>query len=566
MTTETYSKSSAEAMASYMRTSKRLQRIRWHGYPEIIIYDEAFQHREDMLCCFLPAIQESTSLKELHIDFRLVGGPSNLALENMLSHTQSLRSLRLNSSWEDIAVAAARSGLKNNTTLRELTLEVSRPPISHILTSLRDHPLLQRLCLRGYEMDLTGLETLLLSDTSKITELEIHRSYGDPPPIMGLTPVLYALARRPALTKLGLRNCLFGTGSDEARLLRMALCNIPSLQSLVLADSTLGSAELAELAPALYDNTSIKELVLSNNWLSCMDSAVILRDILRSNKTMTILDLSENRFGWTAGTVDCIADGLGSNSTLLKLDLSRCALRDEDVSTLARNLGSRNTTLHKLRLAGNAITSTGFDVLLETTEQNSHHITDLDLRSNPIGNEGARLLVSALERNTSLLHLDLRACDGFSEWTFLALAESLPEIKLLQRVDFDWCTGLASAMPLLLAGLRKNTSLFRFHVANCAHYVVPPTTEETARSAGDWMQEMERLGNRNRFLSLINAPEERVPPRGVWPRALARVATLSDVIFEVLRSKPSLVLSEDTEVKEAAKDTGVPKKRKRGDN
>jgi hypothetical protein len=79
------------------------------------------------------------------------------------------------------------------------------------------------------------------------------------------------------------------------------------------------------------------------------------------------------------------------------------------------------------------------------------------------------------------------------------------------------------------------------------------------------MQEMERLGYRNRFLPLISEPKERLPPRGIWPHALARVATLPDVIFEVLRSKPNLVPSEDTDGKEAAKDTGVPTKRKRGD-
>jgi hypothetical protein len=61
----------------------------------------------------------------------------------------------------------------------------------------------------------------------------------------------------------------------------------------------------------------------------------------------------------------------------------------------------------------------------------------------------------------------------------------------------------------------------------------------------------------------VNAKER--PRGGVWPHALARIAKLPDVIFEVLRSKPNLVPSEDTEGKEAAKDTGVPTKRKRGD-
>jgi Ran GTPase-activating protein (RanGAP) involved in mRNA processing and transport len=581
-----HTKSSAEAMAKYVRTSKRLQHIRWK--PTGLIDGRALKQREEMLCCFLPALQESTSLKELHMELPRIGGPSNLAFENMLTHTQSLRSLSLNCPdglLEDWAVAAARSGLKKNTTLRELTLEFSRgtKTVSPILTSLRNHPLLRRLCMRGYGVDLTGLETLLLSDNSKITELEIHSSYRGLP-IVGLTRVSQALRRRPTLTKLGLQGCRLGR--YDAIELRMVLFNTPCLHSLLLGDCTLGSAGLAELAPALYRNMSIKVLDISQDNLNDMESAEILRDILCSNTTMTAIDLSGNNFS-AGGVVACIAEGLGNNSTLLKIDLSRCHLGDEGVSILAQTLGSRSTTLQKLALKKyNSITSTGVGVLLEMMEQSSHHITDLDLQYNPIWNEGATLLarslgnnalpnltrlslsycgiaddglrklISALEQNTSLLHLVLHDNRGFSERTFSALAESLPEIKALQRVDFDWCSGLASAMPLLLAGLRKNTSLFRFHVAGCASTSVPPTTQEMARCTGGWMQEMERLGYRNRFLSLIRAPKERLPPHGVWPRALAGVATLPDVIFEVLRSKPSLVPTEDT---------GVPKKRKRGD-
>jgi hypothetical protein len=171
---ETETKSSAEAMAKYLRTSKCLQRLHWNGE----IHAE-LRHWEEILCCFLPAIQESTSLKELHITFPVTGGPSHLALENMLTHTQSLQSLSLvypTGLLEDIAVAAARSGLRKNTTLRELKLEYSRDAttVSPIFTGLRDHPLLQRLCLRGHVVSLTGLETVLLSVNSKITELEIH--------------------------------------------------------------------------------------------------------------------------------------------------------------------------------------------------------------------------------------------------------------------------------------------------------------------------------------------------------------------------------------------------------
>jgi hypothetical protein len=95
--------------------------------------------------------------------------------------------------------------------------------------------------------------------------------------------------------------------------------------------------------------------------------------------------------------------------------------------------------------------------------------------------------------------------------------------------------------------------------------LILPTPEKTAKCSGGWIQELERLGYRNHFLPLIGAPKERLLPHGVWPRALARVATLPDVIFEVLRSKPSLVASEDKESEEAAKDTGAPTKRKQVD-
>jgi Leucine-rich repeat (LRR) protein len=587
-----YTKSAAEAMAKYVRTSKHLQRICWPKYWNSD--DASFQLRQEKSCCFLPAIQKSTSLKELHINFALIAGPSNLALESMLTHTQSLRSLSLifPSGLEHKAVAAVRSGLKKNTTLRELTLEFSwcATALSPMLTSLRDKPLLQRLCLLGRVLDLTELATVLLSDTSKIMDLEIDRGFqcNERFHNTGLTRVLRALARYPTLTKLGLSGCPLGR--DEARRLRAALCNLPSLQSLALTNNTLGSAGLAEIAPALYRNTSIKVLDMSDNDLSNIECARLLREIMRRNKTMTTLDLSGSECGVT-GVIECIADGLGGNSTLLKIDLSYCALEDHGVSTLARNLGSRNTTLQKLKLGRNEITSAGVGVILDTVEQSCHHITDLDLKLNPIGDEGASLLarslrnntlpnltrlsleeceigddgfialVSALEQNTSLLHLDLNFNHGVSEQAILTLAESLPEIKVLQRVDMGWSTGIHSSdMPLLLAGLHKNTSLFRFRVLNCPPYLFPSlTTEETARSARfgrGWMQEMESLGYRNRFLALIRAPKERLPPRGIWPRALARDGILPDVIclrcsvpnpawcrLKILRKRPTIPTS-----------------------
>jgi hypothetical protein len=115
-----------------------------------------------------------------------------------------------------------------------------------------------------------------------------------------------------------------------------------------------------------------------------------------------------------------------------------------------------------LNLQGNTMKTEGAILLTSSLASNAlSRLTRLSLSAyNTFGDDGFIALVSALEQNTSLLHLDLH-CYGFSERAFLALAESLPEIKELQRVDFTWYAPLASGMPLLLAGLHKLVSFSR---------------------------------------------------------------------------------------------------------
>jgi Ran GTPase-activating protein (RanGAP) involved in mRNA processing and transport len=86
-------------------------------------------------------------------------------------------------------------------------------------------------------------------------------------------------------------------------------------------------------------------------------------------------------------------------------------LEDGGVSTLARNLGSRNTPLQKLTLKHNCIASLGVVVLLDTMELGCP-ITELDLQKNRIENEGASLLARVLGTNAlpNLTRLSLSQC------------------------------------------------------------------------------------------------------------------------------------------------------------
>jgi hypothetical protein len=85
------------------------------------------------------------------------------------------------------------------------------------------------------------------------------------------------------------------------------------------------------------------------------------------------------------------------------------------------------------------------------------------------------------------------------------------------------------------------TSILQVTLDGSVPDTFPPSNTDAARCGGGWMQGMQFLGDRNRFLSLMRAPLNDPLPRGLWPHALAKVATRQDVLMHVLRSKPNLV-------------------------
>jgi Ran GTPase-activating protein (RanGAP) involved in mRNA processing and transport len=499
--------------------------------------------------------------------------------------------LQLEGFLDPEALEMLQSGVTKNTTLRELTLKSwSGTSLTAILTSLRDHPLLQKLSLVDCVEERIGLDILLHNGKSKITDLTFDKTRAgfveDPADFGG---VLQTLGRNTTLTKLSFISCRL-YGHDQASHLEMVLRRNQGLQNLDLRFCSIGGERFAQIASALDSHPSMKTLSLVRSQLHGMESVLLLRDIIRHNKILTKLDLSSNSFSETPGAVQCIAEGLSINTTLLDIDFTECPLGDQGVSSLAQGLSSRNSRPQKLTLTNNGITSAGVRTFINAMMEYDSRITELGLcADHGVGNEAASFLagalgrnalphltrlllcnsgigddemvdlVSALEQNETLTELDLRDCDNFGERGFTALANSLPKIKTLQRIVLKWCAGLASAMPLLLEGLRENTSLVQAIISGYTSESFPPVYASTCRYVGGRMQEMQFLGYRNRVLPLVRAPVETAPPLGLWSHGLAKVATLPDVLFYVLRAKPKLVPSADT-------DDDTSKKRKRGDN
>jgi Ran GTPase-activating protein (RanGAP) involved in mRNA processing and transport len=107
---------------------------------------------------------------------------------------------------------------------------------------------------------------------------------------------------------------------------------------------------VAEIASGLYGNTSITSVDLTNNGLDDIESANVLRELIRRNKTITSLCLAHNCFGRNTAAIRSIADGVRSNTTLQQVDLSGCGLDDQGISVLANDLAIRKASLLELDL------------------------------------------------------------------------------------------------------------------------------------------------------------------------------------------------------------------------
>jgi Ran GTPase-activating protein (RanGAP) involved in mRNA processing and transport len=436
---------------------------------------------------------------------------------------------------------------------------------------LQRHPALKKIHLSSECSEnlpsLSGLEDLLYSQDSKVKEVVLEQ-VDTPTGTVGFDPVMQELGRNTTVINLAIRDSVLT--SEDIQQLKAVLHQNTTIQHLILRGNHLRNTGLSEIASGLYRNTSIKSLDLSYNGLDDVESANVLRELIRRNKTITSLCIADNAFGRSDAAARSIVEGVSSNTVLQQLDLGRCGLVDQDISVLANALGTRNASILEVDLRCNGITSVGVRALVDDNMEALKTLTKLCLTFNPVKNEGATILadalgrnalpslkrlhldncsieddgfvalVSALEQNTSLQILDLQG-NHFGERGYTAFAESLPNITGLHQINLraNISASFESNLPLLLGGFRKNTSLVE--------------VKSGAGANREWSQEMKFLGQRNRFTPLLKTSDRlgACPRLGIWSRALATVAAEPDVLFYVLRNKPKLV--------------GGSKKRKRGD-
>ncbi|KAJ3193208.1 hypothetical protein HK101_005225 [Irineochytrium annulatum] len=131
--------------------------------------------------------------------------------------------------------------------------------------------------------------------------------------------------------------------------------------------------------------------------------AKLIADALKTNTTLTRLNLSKNRFNTAAFT--SIADILSFNKTLKALILQRTSFNDEAVGIILNAL-KKNSTLSELDITDNEMTDEGLKSL-STALKAGKALSRLSISKNLLKGPGVEALGEALKSNKGLIRVDV---------------------------------------------------------------------------------------------------------------------------------------------------------------
>eukprot|EP00397_Hematodinium_sp_SG-2012_P002075 GEMP01002081.1.p1 GENE.GEMP01002081.1~~GEMP01002081.1.p1 ORF type:complete len:1140 (+),score=183.24 GEMP01002081.1:244-3663(+) len=208
-----------------------------------------------------------------------------------------------------------------------------------------------------------------------------------------------------------------------------------TLEKLSLKGNHVSDVGCRALAEGIEYNSSLTELDLQDNKIGDVGAEVI-GDMLQHNKVLEKLNLGGNQV--TDRGCDDLALGLGvtGNSILKELHLQHNMIGDAGVKTIGNLLMSDKPPLQKLNLAHNLVTGDGCSSLAQRLARN-RILKELDLEQNNIGDVGAVAMGALLKVNKALKTLGLKhtlvADDGCR-----AIAEGMTYNGVLTELDLGF--------------------------------------------------------------------------------------------------------------------------------
>ena len=316
--------------------------------------------------------------------------------------------------------------------LRLLLNELSKNPFGgEVPTSVG--ALSEKLVLQLCDPSITGLKYIAsyLKRFPLISELLLK--YVHTRRAGGVQDFVAEMLPTKIVTKLSIKNCSLSRFSS---MITVRCVYYKPLTELYL--SSLSEVEVCSIIEHLqHYSTTLVKLKLSNCDISVtnLDTARLLTTMLREKNSLTHLNLSENKKFSDLGA-QCIFESLQHNSTLVNLNLSMTTITATDPGT-ARSLTE----------------------MLQVNKSLTH--LNLSCEDTVPENRVISLIFSALEHNTTLLHLVLRG-RAISNDDAELIAKTLKSNQSLVTIDIS-CACI-NRVDFILGALKFNTTLKKMYI------------------------------------------------------------------------------------------------------
>ncbi|MED6245090.1 hypothetical protein ATANTOWER_031224, partial [Ataeniobius toweri] len=270
-------------------------------------------------------------------------------LQSFLSHPNCLKALDLSNS--DCSLELVCSSLCKGSLKHLAVLNMSRTVFSH------------RRC-----KEIPQSFKQFFSSVQALTSVSLS---GTRLPLEALKSLLLGLGCNPNLrdVSLDLSSCELRSGGSQ--ILEGCIADIPNISSLDISDNNL-DMDLSTLLVWLAKNRSIRHLSLGKNFnnIKSKNVAQVLDNLVymiqEEESPLTSLSLADSKL---KADLSIILNALGSNTSLIKLDISGNSMGDMGAKILAKAL-QINTKLRTLVWDRNNISPQGLQDVAAALEKN----------------------------------------------------------------------------------------------------------------------------------------------------------------------------------------------------
>eukprot|EP01028_Stygiella_incarcerata_P008687 TRINITY_DN386_c0_g1_i6.p1 TRINITY_DN386_c0_g1~~TRINITY_DN386_c0_g1_i6.p1 ORF type:complete len:553 (-),score=124.59 TRINITY_DN386_c0_g1_i6:321-1979(-) len=299
---------------------------------------------------------------------------------------------------------------------------------------------------RDYELIAKMLESM-----TTLKKLSLKRNYklGDEHVIR----LVKGLEMNPFVVNLNISHCKIAAEGAKAvgRVLRG--CSLEKLN--IGSNCGIGDDGIKEIMKGLEKNVSLKELRIQ--WCGIRsEGGKCIGKMLEKNTSLLKLDLTYNEDIGVEGH-SRIAEGLEKNASLMELNLERCSVCVEGARKVGEML-KKNASLISLNLTRNPLGDEGMIHIADGLKRNSS-LKKLVLEHCEIGAEGGKRIGEMLEENASLVKLILDKNSGIGNMGVIRVAKGLEINSSLKELHLNECDFESEGAEGIGQMLEKNISL-----------------------------------------------------------------------------------------------------------